>query len=632
MRKVLCSLGIGPHADLLELAKPTYETYAHLHGYDLVLSEQPLTLDRPAAWNKVPLIRQLLGQYELIMWVDADAMVVNPEVDIVTATDDAHFLWMVEHHVDVQDEPLFNSGVMVVRSSEDAAYFFDEVWKSVDFIDHPWWEQAAIMTLLGFDLSVPGLARLVHPTPCYNKVGKLSTEWNSMVHDPHPSPRIVHFPGMPFEDRLEKMTEQLKLSSFISTRRIPNSSGGTSRPRSRRPGVSVVLPVTKGPPEPVLASLVALSSSGLADEDEVIVVNDGSELYGVMAAISGARIVSCAQPFGLFHAWQVGWEKASKEVVVLLSAPVRPMAGWLDGLVEMLDDPSVGVAITTEIGERSGRLCLLGPGEASVLAARRSDLLKIKPKLAGSYGQEGTSLALELVASRQRAARCPVSFVRPSLNIGVTLRSIPPPASAAEVITWFRWTYGRSLSFVPCREEFPFLLNARGLMGTGVEVGVQRGFFSAHILTHWGGEKLISVDPWLAQDQASYVDIANQPQDVQDSFYQETVNLLSIYGSRSEIWRMFSKEAAALIAEETLDFVYLDARHDYESVLEDLETWYPKVRLGGIMAGHDYVNGEFPEGRFAVREAVDEFFAHQELNVHVTTSDPPWFSWLVEKG
>ena len=111
MRKVLCSLGIGPHADLLELAKPTYETYAHLHEYDLVLSEQPLTLDRPASWNKVLLIRQLLGQYELIMWVDADAMVVNPEVDIVSATDDSHFLWMVEHHVDVQNEPLFNSGV-----------------------------------------------------------------------------------------------------------------------------------------------------------------------------------------------------------------------------------------------------------------------------------------------------------------------------------------------------------------------------------------------------------------------------------------------------------------------------------------------------------------------------------------
>jgi len=628
VRKVLCSLGIGTHADLLELAKSTYETYAHLHGYDLALSEQPLTVDRPAAWSKVLLIRQLLDRYELVMWIDADAMVVNPEVDIVNAIDDAHFLWMVEHHVSVQDEPLFNSGVMVVRSSEDAASFFDEVWKSVEFIDHPWWEQAAIMSLLGFDLSVPGLAKLVHPTPWFDKVGKLSIEWNSMIDDPHPSPRIVHFPGMSFEDRLERMADQLKLSSSTLTWKMPAFSG---RQASRRPGVSVVLPVSKGPPEPILASLVALSSSDLTDEDEVIVVDDGSELGGVMAAVSGARIIPCAQAFGLLHAWQTGWEKASREAVVLLSAPVRPMPGWLDGLVAMLDDPSVGVAITTEIGERFGRLCLLGPGDTSVLVARRSDLLRVKPVLAGSSGQEGTMLALELVANRHRVARCPVSFVHPPLDVGVTPRSIPPPASAAEVIPWYRWTYGRSLSNIPCREEFPFLLNARGLMGTGVEVGVQRGFFSAHILTHWGGDKLISVDPWLAQDQDSYVDISNQPQDIQDRFYAETVDLLSIYGSRSEIWRMFSTDAAALITEGVLDFVYLDAKHDYESVLEDLESWYPKVRLGGIIAGHDCINGEVPEGRFGVRKAVDEFFARQGLTVHMTTSDPPWFSWLVEK-
>jgi predicted O-methyltransferase YrrM len=40
----------------------------------------------------------------------------------------------------------------------------------------------------------------------------------------------------------------------------------------------------------------------------------------------------------------------------------------------------------------------------------------------------------------------------------------------------------------------------------------------------------------------------------------------------------------------SFDFVYIDARHDYASALEDIRDWWPKVRRGGILAGHDYVD------------------------------------------
>ena len=60
-----------------------------------------------------------------------------------------------------------------------------------------------------------------------------------------------------------------------------------------------------------------------------------------------------------------------------------------------------------------------------------------------------------------------------------------------------------------------------------------------------------------------------------------------------------------------MDFVYIDARHDYESVLEDLNAWFHKVKPGGILAGHDYADGMLPQGDFGVKSAVDEFFAEQ---------------------
>ncbi|RLI59813.1 MAG: hypothetical protein DRO67_09555, partial [Candidatus Asgardarchaeum californiense] len=54
----------------------------------------------------------------------------------------------------------------------------------------------------------------------------------------------------------------------------------------------------------------------------------------------------------------------------------------------------------------------------------------------------------------------------------------------------------------------------------------------------------------------------------------------------------------------SVDFVFIDAAHDYESVKNDIAAWFPKVKVGGIIAGHDYKNDE-PTG---VEQAVDERF------------------------
>lgn len=162
----------------------------------------------------------------------------------------------------------------------------------------------------------------------------------------------------------------------------------------------------------------------------------------------------------------------------------------------------------------------------------------------------------------------------------------------------------------PTREDLPTLLNSLGLCGCGVEVGVQEGRFSAHILERWHGKRLISVDPWETQDADAYQDIANVSQTRHDLYYRRTMARLSRYGERSSIWRTTSEEAAGRVSAASLDFVYLDARHDYESVVADLELWRPALRPGAVFAGHDYLDGTFPKvGEFGVKAAVDEFFA-----------------------
>jgi hypothetical protein len=182
---------------------------------------------------------------------------------------------------------------------------------------------------------------------------------------------------------------------------------------------------------------------------------------------------------------------------------------------------------------------------------------------------------------------------------------------------------------VPTRNDLPRLLNRLGLLGRGVEVGVRRGDFSAWILHRWQGFRLVCVDPWAEDAGERYVDIANVTQARHDELLEITRQRLAAFGSRCEIWRMSSVEAASRVADGSLDFVYLDARHDEASVTEDLEHWYPKLGPHGVFSGHDYLDGELAEGSFGVKAAVDRFFGDRELVVRATTDDAPWPSWFV---
>jgi beta-1,4-mannosyl-glycoprotein beta-1,4-N-acetylglucosaminyltransferase len=77
-----------------------------------------------------------------------------------------------------------------------------------------------------------------------------------------------------------------------------------------------------------------------------------------------------------------------------------------------------------------------------------------------------------------------------------------------------------------------------------------------------------------------------------------------------------SWEAAELYPDESLDFVFIDAAHDYESVKKDIAAWYPKVKRTGIIAGHDYHNS------VGVASAVHEFFKGRHA---VIDKNPCWY-------
>ena len=87
-----------------------------------------------------------------------------------------------------------------------------------------------------------------------------------------------------------------------------------------------------------------------------------------------------------------------------------------------------------------------------------------------------------------------------------------------------------------------------------------------------------------------------------------------------DVHRRASPEAADGFDDASLDFVEIDADHERGAVARDLEAWWPKLRSGGLMAGHDYTEVKHP----GVKEAVDAFVARLGLGHAFRTSRTSW--------
>jgi predicted O-methyltransferase YrrM len=89
--------------------------------------------------------------------------------------------------------------------------------------------------------------------------------------------------------------------------------------------------------------------------------------------------------------------------------------------------------------------------------------------------------------------------------------------------------------------------------------------------------------------------------DITDGLYNEFLNNIKPVNHIINPIRMSSVEASNLYENESLDFVFIDAGHEYEDVKNDIITWLPKIKKGGILAGHDF-NNDSPGVVRAVKE------------------------------
>ncbi len=121
----------------------------------------------------------------------------------------------------------------------------------------------------------------------------------------------------------------------------------------------------------------------------------------------------------------------------------------------------------------------------------------------------------------------------------------------------------------------------------GVEIGIKEGMNSIAMLEMCPNiVKLTGIDPF-----SSYLDLGYQWSDEeQESIYQHMLKNVKIRqcDNRFEHVRKTSLDAVELFEDNSLDFVFIDGEHTSTMVTSELDAYWPKLRDGGIMSGHDF--------------------------------------------
>lgn len=137
---------------------------------------------------------------------------------------------------------------------------------------------------------------------------------------------------------------------------------------------------------------------------------------------------------------------------------------------------------------------------------------------------------------------------------------------------------------------------------TGAEIGVDSGLNALEILENLDIKKLFLIDPWKHYGGMTGHGALPNNDNIIKGCLNNARKVLADYEDKL-IWLVDLSENVVDEVDDNLDFVYIDGNHRYEYILKDIVLYYPKIRVGGMIAGHDHKGGE-P----GVVRAVREFF------------------------
>ena len=159
---------------------------------------------------------------------------------------------------------------------------------------------------------------------------------------------------------------------------------------------------------------------------------------------------------------------------------------------------------------------------------------------------------------------------------------------------------------LPAREDWVARLPKEGV---GAEIGVAFGDFTKQLEAV--SSKLHLVDSWASKRYEAGL------RKVEEMFAQR------IAAGEIQIHRGISVEAMTQIPDGSLDWIYIDTNHEYETTKAELLLGETKVKPGGIIAGHDFSRGNpYTGGPYGVIAAVNEFCVERDWKFEYLTMEP----------
>lgn len=180
------------------------------------------------------------------------------------------------------------------------------------------------------------------------------------------------------------------------------------------------------------------------------------------------------------------------------------------------------------------------------------------------------------------------------------------------------------------RTQFGELLAHLGLKGDAVEIGVAEGRNALSIIQSSQVERLYLIDSWKELKQKGD---GGFPQDWHDINLRVAQETLEPYKEKAIWLRGLSQDMIDSIPDDSLVFAYLDGDHSYQGCLSDLVRIYKKVKVGGVIAGHDYINEAYGVNK-AVKYFVFENGNYRMSDIHQTQEggdDSMVSFWFIKK-
>jgi predicted O-methyltransferase YrrM len=154
-----------------------------------------------------------------------------------------------------------------------------------------------------------------------------------------------------------------------------------------------------------------------------------------------------------------------------------------------------------------------------------------------------------------------------------------------------------------------------------LELGVNDGDFSGHIMRRITPHRLHLVDTWSTERYRE------NKSTVLHTFREH------IHTGQVVVHTGYSTSVASHFPDSYFDVIYIDTSHDYDTTKTELTSYLPKMKPGGIIAGHDFTQGNWDTGlRYGVREAVREFCViHDWEFIFLTMESNDYPSFAIRK-